>query len=88
MRGGGLAQHPQVRSLDDGAAHGWAAKSSGAGGGDCGIALAARETDPGRLGAAWSAAGIRPLDLAVAPEGLRVRRTREEEQPMSRGAAA
>ena len=86
---GTVIETPHLRVLcEAAAAHGWAAKSSGAGGGDCGIALAARETDPGRLGAAWSAAGIRPLDLAVAPEGLRVRRTREEEQPMSRGAAA
>ena len=86
---GTVIETPHLRVLrETAAAHGWAAKSSGAGGGDCGIALAARETDPGRLGAAWSAAGIRPLDLAVAPEGLRVRRTREEEQPMSRGEAA
>jgi len=46
--------------------HGAAAKSSGAGGGDCGIALAGRNVDRESLFADWVAAGIRPLDLAVA----------------------
>jgi len=46
--------------------HGAAAKSSGAGGGDCGIALAGPEADRAALFADWLAAGIRPLDLEVA----------------------
>ena len=45
--------------------HGAAAKSSGAGGGDCGIALCPLATDLVALRAAWETAGIRPLDLSV-----------------------
>ncbi len=46
-------------------AHGAAAKSSGAGGGDCGIALAASSSDiPGIL-REWEQHGITPLDLEV-----------------------
>ena len=45
--------------------HGAAAKSSGAGGGDCGIALCPPATDLVALRAAWETAGIRPLDLAI-----------------------
>jgi len=43
---------------------GVAAKSSGAGGGDCGIALAGDEVDR-ELRARWRHAGLRPLPLAV-----------------------
>ncbi|MBI4613108.1 MAG: hypothetical protein HY720_05810 [Planctomycetes bacterium] len=49
---------------------GLAAKPSGAGGGDCAIALT---FDPGRaraLSDAWRAAGIVPLDLAISPTGV------------------
>jgi phosphomevalonate kinase len=46
--------------------HGAAAKSSGAGGGDCGIALAGPGVDRTALFAEWEAAGVRPLDLSVA----------------------
>ena len=45
--------------------HGAAAKSSGAGGGDCGIALCTPATDLVALRAAWETAGILPLDLSV-----------------------
>jgi len=45
--------------------HGATAKSSGAGGGDCGIALCPPATDLVALRAAWETAGIRPLDLSV-----------------------
>ena len=45
--------------------HGAAAKSSGAGGGDCGIALCPPATDLVALRTAWETAGIRPLDLSV-----------------------
>ncbi|NYD67250.1 phosphomevalonate kinase [Agromyces atrinae] len=47
--------------------HGAPAKSSGAGGGDCGIALAGRAVDRERLRAEWLAADIRPLDLRAWP---------------------
>ena len=53
-------------------AEGGAAKPSGAGGGDCGIALI-KTTGPGgaarlaRLRERWAAAGIRPLPLHVPP---------------------
>lgn len=45
--------------------HGATAKSSGAGGGDCGIALCPPATDLVALRAAWETAGILPLDLSV-----------------------
>ena len=45
--------------------HGATAKSSGAGGGDCGIALCPPATDLVALRAAWETAGIRPLDLSL-----------------------
>lgn len=45
--------------------HGATAKSSGAGGGDCGIALCPPATDLVALRTAWETAGIRPLDLSV-----------------------
>nr|WP_261785767.1 MULTISPECIES: hypothetical protein [Corynebacterium] len=48
---------------------GWWAKSSGAGGGDCGIALAAPGVNPRALHERWTAAGIRPLNLHVSPMG-------------------
>lgn len=45
------------------------AKSSGAGGGDCGIALADRHVpETSRIAAAWQAAGITPLALHVYAE--------------------
>lgn len=46
-------------------AHGAAAKSSGAGGGDCGIALAPPSVDTAALTREWEEHGIRPLDLTV-----------------------
>lgn len=48
---------------------GWWAKSSGAGGGDCGIAVAAPGVDTHALHERWTAAGIRPLNLHVSPTG-------------------
>lgn len=48
---------------------GWWAKSSGAGGGDCGIALAAPSVNSHALHKRWTAAGIRPLNLHVSPTG-------------------
>ncbi|WP_425954015.1 phosphomevalonate kinase [Xylanimonas sp. McL0601] len=48
-------------------AGGAAAKPSGAGGGDCGIALAPDGSDVGPILAGWRACGVRPLALAAAP---------------------
>lgn len=45
--------------------HGAAAKPSGAGGGDCGIALAHSHTEAQTILSGWEAAGIRPLDLGA-----------------------
>lgn len=51
---------------------GWAAKPSGAGGGDCGIALAPSGEPDGVLRQSWRAAGIAPLPIRVSPIGLKV----------------
>ncbi|WP_098729938.1 phosphomevalonate kinase [Brevibacterium epidermidis] len=48
--------------------HGAAAKPSGAGGGDCGIALAHSHTQAQTILSGWEAAGIRPLDLGAHRE--------------------
>ncbi|WP_166968663.1 phosphomevalonate kinase [Brevibacterium atlanticum] len=48
--------------------HGAAAKPSGAGGGDCGIALAPNHTDALAILAGWEAEGIRPLHLGTHRE--------------------
>ena len=45
--------------------HGATAKSSGAGGGDCGIALCPPDKDIAAMNSAWRAASIQPLDLAI-----------------------
>ena len=45
--------------------HGATAKSSGAGGGDCGIALCPPDKDIAAMSSAWRAASIQPLDLAI-----------------------
>lgn len=71
LRGTAIETPDLTRLVDAALAVGWAAKSSGAGGGDCGIALAPRGLDAEALSAAWTAAGIRPLDLDVAPCGAR-----------------
>ncbi|SDR87620.1 phosphomevalonate kinase [Brevibacterium siliguriense] len=48
--------------------HGAAAKPSGAGGGDCGIALAHSHSEAQTILSGWEAAGIRPLDLGAHRE--------------------
>ncbi|MEJ5919105.1 phosphomevalonate kinase [Corynebacterium sp. H78] len=59
---------PLLASLADIAAHnGAVGKSSGAGGGDCGIALAGTGADTGTILAQWCDAGIEPLALSIAP---------------------
>ena len=55
--------------------HGAAAKISGAGGGDCGIALTSDASAAERIRAAWRAAELVPLDLAIEPTGVTVARS-------------
>lgn len=63
---------PQLTALVNTAeALGFAAKSSGAGGGDCGIAVGAADAPVGELRRAWQAEGIRPMGLRIA-SGARV----------------
>lgn len=49
-----------------------AAKSSGAGGGDCGIALVSAGVDRDRIFDSWQRAGVRPLRLGVSPVGASI----------------
>ena len=49
---------------------GAAAKPSGAGGGDCGIALVTSAAQADAVRAAWRAEGIVPLSVAIAAEGV------------------
>jgi phosphomevalonate kinase len=61
---------PALRRLIDGArAAGAVAKPSGAGGGDCGIAIAPTARVAAAVRAAWRDAGILPLDVVVAAQG-------------------
>jgi phosphomevalonate kinase len=53
-------------------AEGAAAKISGAGGGDCGIALTCDEETARRVRAAWHAASLHPLDLNISDKGVSV----------------
>lgn len=48
---------------------GAAAKPSGAGAGDCGIALATSPAQAAAVRAAWQEEGLLPLQIAIAPEG-------------------
>jgi phosphomevalonate kinase len=50
---------------------GAAAKPSGAGGGDCGIAFATSPSQADAVRAAWRAAAIIPLPVAIDPRGVR-----------------
>jgi phosphomevalonate kinase len=64
---------PRLRQLVEIArAHGAAAKISGAGGGDCGIAFARDAAGAQHLRAAWQATGLAPLDLNICSEGVTV----------------
>ncbi|MEV7193611.1 phosphomevalonate kinase [Streptomyces sp. NPDC093510] len=63
---------PQLTALCDAAeAAGGAAKPSGAGGGDCGIALLDAEAAPDivQVRKRWTTAGVRPLPIRPAMEG-------------------
>ncbi|MEB3330561.1 MAG: phosphomevalonate kinase [Candidatus Sericytochromatia bacterium] len=64
---------PALQRLIDAAEEaGGAGKSSGAGGGDCGVALVFGEVEALRLEAAWLAAGIVPLRLGTSDAGVAV----------------
>jgi phosphomevalonate kinase len=56
---------------------GGAGKPSGAGGGDCGVALIYGEDRAESLYAAWEKAGLTPLRLGVAEHGIMVTRVEE-----------
>lgn len=63
---GTLIETPMLRELAEVAeAHGGAGKSSGAGGGDCGLAIVGPEVDRDKIAQAWREKGIVPLDLAL-----------------------
>lgn len=65
-----IIETPELTALVESALKaGWWAKSSGSGGGDCGIALARSDADDSALERAWIAANIRPLSLRVSPRG-------------------
>ncbi len=51
---------------------GGAGKSSGAGGGDCGIAVMTTHDQVDRLEERWTSVGIEPLSLRMAPQGAAV----------------
>jgi phosphomevalonate kinase len=50
---------------------GWAAKGSGAVGGDCAIAVGFGDCDAAALGRGWRAAGAHPLEVSVDVRGMR-----------------
>lgn len=58
-----------ARLVDAARRAGAVAKPSGAGGGDCGIALAPTPTVAAAVRAAWRDVGILPVDVTVAPAG-------------------
>jgi len=61
------------------------AKPSGAGGGDCGIALATSAAQADAVRAAWRAEGIMPLPVAIAAEGVRHEERDEAAREVSLG---
>ena len=63
--GSALKIVPYIGLVEIARDHGAAAKSSGAGGGDCGIALCPPDKDIAAMSSAWRAASIQPLDLAI-----------------------
>ena len=64
---------PELRKLSEIAnRHGAAGKLSGAGGGDCGIAVSFDEEVSRKLREAWKEAGFHPIDATIDYEGVRV----------------
>ncbi|MBI4174081.1 MAG: phosphomevalonate kinase [Candidatus Aenigmarchaeota archaeon] len=63
---------PQLRRLSDIAAdYGAAGKLSGAGGGDCGIAICFDDITANNITAAWQDEGLIPLDVTIDLDGVR-----------------
>jgi phosphomevalonate kinase len=62
----------ELKDLCDFAEKVGSGKSSGAGGGDCGIAFVKGEAEKEILQNAWQKAGITPLKLAVSKEGVNI----------------
>ncbi len=69
---GTLIETPQLTMLIETAEliEGVSAKTSGAGGGDCGIVLAEPWVDPTAIYESWHKHGIQPLDLTVTQLGV------------------
>ncbi len=63
----------ELRNLIETANRYGVGKTSGAGGGDCGIAFVTDESDIERLKATWRNQDIYPLELSVSPEGATVK---------------
>ncbi len=62
----------RIAALVSGArALGWAAKGSGAVGGDCAIAIGFASADPRALAARWLEEGAEPLDVSLDTRGVR-----------------
>jgi mevalonate kinase len=59
---------------------GWAAKGSGAVGGDCTIAIGFGDRDAGALEQGWRVAGAQPLEISVAVDGVRAVRAASGEE--------
>ncbi|GAA2045847.1 phosphomevalonate kinase [Yaniella flava] len=72
---GTLVETPALTSLIETAEafDGVSAKTSGAGGGDCGIVLAEPWVDPAAIHATWRQHGIEPLALSVTQLGVGVK---------------
>lgn len=63
---GTIIETPRLRRLVEIAQEfGAAAKSSGAGGGDCGIAVCGPDAEPEQIRKAWAVEGIQALDMTV-----------------------
>ncbi|GIW71766.1 MAG: phosphomevalonate kinase [Planctomycetota bacterium] len=73
-----------VALVEQHAGSGAAAKVSGAGGGDCGLAIVWDEQTEARVMAGWSAEGILPIPLEIARWGVRERAL---DGPRARGSA-
>ncbi len=65
-------QTPQLKRLSDIAAdYGAAGKLSGAGGGDCGIAICFDEVTANNVTSAWQDEGLIPLDVTIDKDGVK-----------------
>jgi phosphomevalonate kinase len=81
LRAGVRVETPALEKLATIAADaGGAGKLSGAGGGDCGIAVAFDDATARKIEEGWRAAGIVPVPLAIAPNGM------QELRPEAAGA--